>query len=170
MIKILISACLMGEKVRYDGNHNLISNRLLRLWQEEGRLVRFCPESAGGLPTPRPPAEILGGFGADVLALRARVLTQQGMDVSLSFRKGAHAASSVALEKGVGLAILKARSPSCGNLFIYDGSFSGKLVAGMGTTAAALLALGIQVFNENQLEDAAGWLAILEDQKDQQLT
>ena len=158
MIKILISACLMGEKVRYDGGGKQILHPLLHRWLEEGRLVPICPEVAGGLPVPRPPAEISGDGGDSVLRDKALVKTREGKDVTRAFLAGAQAALELARVSGCSLAILKARSPSCGSKNIYDGSFSGSLKAGVGVTAALLQAHGIAVFSEEDLHQVQLWL------------
>jgi uncharacterized protein YbbK (DUF523 family) len=159
--KILVSRCLLGHRVRYDGGaHGPFE--LLQQWLDEGRVVALCPEVAGGLPTPRPPAEIAGGQGALVLDGRLPVLTVDGADVTDAFVAGAQQALALVREHGIGLALLKARSPSCGNLENYDGSFSGVRVAGEGVTAALLKRAGVKVFNELQLDEAAAELARLE--------
>lgn len=153
MHKILVSACLLGQPVRYDGGtHGPFA--ALREWQQEGRVVALCPEVAGGLPTPRPAAEIAGGQGTQVLDGLIALYTVAGSDVSHAFVAGAQQAEYLVREHGIQIAILKARSPSCGNLQTYDGSFSGRLVAGEGVTAAALRRMGVQVFNESQLAEA----------------
>ncbi|MGE4262423.1 DUF523 domain-containing protein [Shewanella sp.] len=145
--KILVSACLMGEKVRYDGNDNLLQHPLMQRWQQEQRLLMICPEVAGGLSVPRAPAEQIG----------TRIITCDGADVTAAFQRGAWRAQQLAQQQGVVMAILKARSPSCGVGQIYDGSFSRRLIAGDGVTAAALRQLGITVFSELQLDAAAAW-------------
>ncbi|HLV59896.1 MAG TPA: DUF523 domain-containing protein, partial [Fredinandcohnia sp.] len=122
-----------------------------RRWLAEGRVVPLCPEVAGGLPVPRPPAEIQGGDGRDVLAGRARVATREG-DVTAFFLAGAEAALAAARAHGVVAAVLKERSPSCGVRQVYDGSFSGQRRSGMGVTAARLEAAGIPVFSEAELD------------------
>tara|TARA_Y100000782_G_scaffold14312_1_gene14760 strand:- start:291 stop:776 length:486 start_codon:yes stop_codon:yes gene_type:complete len=148
--KLLISACLLGQRVRYDGG-GFDPVQLLLDWQSEGRLVVVCPEVAGGLPTPRPPAEIPGGQGALVLAGEQVVVTDQGEDVSAAFIRGAEQALALVRKHRIRYALLKARSPSCGNVENYDGSFSGVRVSGEGVTAAALRQAGVRVFNEEQL-------------------
>ncbi|TCN80732.1 uncharacterized protein YbbK (DUF523 family) [Shewanella fodinae] len=145
--KILVSACLMGEKVRYDGNDNLLQHPLMQRWQQEQRLLMICPEVAGGLSVPRAPAEQIG----------TRIITCDGADVTTAFQRGAWRAQQLAQQQGVVMAILKARSPSCGVGQIYDGSFSRRLIADDGVTAAALRQLGIAVFSELQLDAAAAW-------------
>ncbi|MBC9252658.1 purine-nucleoside phosphorylase [Pseudomonas alcaligenes] len=161
MEKLLVSRCLLGHKVRYDGGAHGPYD-LLQQWQDEGRIVALCPEVAGGLPTPRPPAEIPGGQGVQVLDGSRPVLTDLGMDVTAEFVAGAEIALRLARQHGLRVAVLKARSPSCGNLQNYDGSFSGNLVAGEGVTAALLRRNGVRVFNETQLAEAAAELARLE--------
>lgn len=161
MQKILVSRCLLGHRVRYDGGaHGPFD--LLQQWLDEGRVVALCPEVAGGLPTPRPPAEIPGGQGGAVLDGRLPVLTIEGEDVTAAFVDGAEQALALVREHDIQLALLKARSPSCGNLENYDGSFSGVRVAGEGVTAALLKRAGIKVFSEMQLDEAAAELARLE--------
>lgn len=161
MEKLLVSRCLLGHKVRYDGGaHGPFD--LLQHWQDEGRIVALCPEVAGGLPTPRPPAEIPGGQGAQVLDGAQPVLTDAGEDVTAAFVAGAEIALQLVHQHGLRVAVLKARSPSCGNTHNYDGSFSGALVEGEGVTAALLRRAGVKVFNESQLADAAAELARLE--------
>ena len=161
MEKLLVSRCLLGHRVRYDGGAHGPYD-LLQQWQNEGRLVPLCPEVAGGLPTPRPPAEIPGGQGGGVLEGRLPVLTDDGEDVTAAFVAGAEIALRLVQQHGLRVAVLKARSPSCGNSHNYDGSFSGTLVEGEGVTAALLRRHGVRVFNEGQLAEAAAELARLE--------
>ncbi|MEZ7132035.1 DUF523 domain-containing protein [Nonomuraea sp. AD125B] len=163
MEKILVSACLMGRKVRYDGSAKTSSAAVLADWRAEGRLVSFCPEVAGGLPVPRPAAEIEGGAGgAAVLAGTARVLTSGGDDVTAEFLAGARAALEAARSAGARMAVLKEGSPSCGTLAIHDGSFAGRKNPGQGVTTALLERHGIRVFGEDRLDEAAGYLRTLE--------
>ena len=110
-----------------------------------------CPEQDGGLATPRPPAEIVGGAGADVLAGRARVVTADGGDVTEEYVNGAHAALEKAQAAGAVTAVLKSRSPSCGKGCVYDGTFSGVTTTGDGVTTALLEAHGINVVSEDDL-------------------
>ncbi len=150
--KIVISACLLGEKVRYDGNGNGLDSDLLELWQAQGRLLVICPEVAGGLGIPRPAAEITGGDGHSVRSKNASIVTIDGDDVTAQFTQGAEMALKLALKHKCRYAILAARSPSCGNELIYDGSFQNRLKAGVGVTTALLQQNGIQVFNQTQLQ------------------
>ncbi len=148
MNKLLVSACLLGEKVRYDGNDNTVNQIIFEQWKQDGRLVSFCPECAGGLPTPRASAERVG----------ARIMTQTGVDVTAEFMSGAEQAVQLVDEFGIRVAIMKARSPSCGSGVIYDGSFAKRLIEGYGMTTDALIAAGVKVFREDELEDVARYL------------
>jgi len=164
MEKILISACFLGQLARYDAKETTIENSQLKQWQEEGRLITICPEVDGGLPVPRPPAEIIGGDGKTVLAGQVSLLNIEGRDVTEYFLKGAFAALTTARRFNIKMAMLKANSPSCGNAFIYDGTFSGIKKPGKGVTAALLEENGIRVFNENEIPEAAEYLRELEQQ------
>ena len=154
--KILISACLLGERVRYHGGDALVSHPLLRRWQDEGRLVPLCPEVIGGLTTPRPAAEIM------TTADGRRVLTAVGIDVTDAFERGADAAAAACQAAGIRIAVLKDGSPSCGSRSVYDGTFSGRRVAGQGVTAARLTAAHVKVFTEQEIELAAAYVESLE--------
>jgi len=158
--KVLVSRCLLGHRVRYDGGASGPYAQLAQ-WQAEGRVIALCPEVAGGLPTPRAAAEIPGGQGVEVLAGKAAVITTEGEDVTEAFVSGARQALALVERHGIRLAILKANSPSCGNRLTYDGSFSGVKVEGQGVTAALLTRAGVQVFSELELEEAAKALGVL---------
>jgi uncharacterized protein YbbK (DUF523 family) len=158
MIRVLVSACLMGQPVRYDGAAMVFNNHILNQWQQEERIVPFCPEVAAGLTVPRPPAEISGGDGGGILSGYGRVLNVLGENVSDYFIDGAQKALELAHIRGIKLAVLKDGSPSCGSTYIYDGSFSGKQKTGKGLTAALLEKEGIRVFSERVIQDAAGYL------------
>lgn len=160
MQKILVSRCLLGHRVRYDGGASGPFDQLQQ-WLDEGRVVPLCPEVAGGLPTPRAAAEIPGGQGGEVLDGQASVITTEGEDVSAAFLSGAYQALELVQKHGIRIAVLKANSPSCGNLFTYDGTFSGVKVRGEGVTAALLRRYGVQVFSELELVEAAAALATL---------
>jgi uncharacterized protein YbbK (DUF523 family) len=160
MEKILVSRCLLGHRVRYDGGASGPFDQLQQ-WLDEGRVVPLCPEVAGGLPTPRAAAEIPGGQGAQVLDGDAAVITTDGEDVTVQFLSGAHQALDLVREHGIRIAVLKANSPSCGNLLTYDGTFSGVKVSGEGVTAALLKRHGVRVFNELELAEAASALKAL---------
>lgn len=150
--RVLISSCLLGAEVRYHGGAARIESAILDRWRAEGRIVEVCPEVAGGLSTPRPPAEIVG----------VRVITSEGRDVTAAFDAGADRAVSLAQQHAVRVAVLKSRSPSCGISETYDGTFTGRLKPGMGVTATALMQIGVQLFDETQLAEADAVLRSLE--------
>lgn len=158
--KVLVSRCLLGHRVRYDGGASG-PYALLAQWQAEGRVIALCPEVAGGLPTPRAAAEIPGGQGVEVLAGKTAVITTEGEDVTEAFVSGARQALALVERHGIRIAILKANSPSCGNRLTYDGSFRGVKVEGQGVTAALLTRAGVQIFSELELEEAAKALGVL---------
>jgi uncharacterized protein YbbK (DUF523 family) len=162
MIRVLVSSCLLGEAVRYHGGDAHCPSSILDRWREEGRLVSACPETAGGLPVPRPPAEITGGDGIAVLQGDAYVGDGTGADVTAAFLRGARATLETAVANGVRLAVLKDGSPSCATSYIHDGSFRAQRGPGQGVTAALLSQAGIRVFSERQLEEAATYLEALE--------
>lgn len=157
---ILISACLLGNPVRYNGTDLLIDHPLLKQWEKEARLISICPEVAGGLSTPRAPAEIVMGDGESVLSKKAKVINANAENVSDEFIIGAHKALQLAKANYCTAAILTERSPSCGSSIIYDGSFAGKQKTGMGVTAALLEKNGIRVFNQHQLEELLSHLQL----------
>lgn len=158
--KIFISACLLGRPVRYDGKGKPLHDPFVERLKAEGRLVGYCPEQAGGLPTPRPPAEIESGMnGGDVLAGRARVLEVTGGDVTAEFIEGGKRAVAFAQEQGCKVALLIDGSPSCGSGFIYDGSFSGSRHPGFGVTAALMRQAGIEVFSDRELDRLSAHIA-----------
>jgi uncharacterized protein YbbK (DUF523 family) len=142
----LVSACLLGCPSTYDGRARP-QDKLIML-AAQGQVVPICPEVAGGLGVPRPPAEIVGGDGSDVLDGQARVMTIDGEDVTTAFIRGAEHTLAVAQRYGVARAILKQLSPSCGSDHIYDGTHSGRLRAGPGVTAALLRRHNVTVWSE----------------------
>jgi uncharacterized protein YbbK (DUF523 family) len=149
---VLVSACLAGRACRFDGSAN--PDDFVGRLVASGQAVLACPEVDGGLGTPRPPAEIVGGSGDDVLAGRARVLTADGTDVTDAYIAGAERALATAIRAGAKVAVLKARSPSCGSGVVYDGTFSKTIAAGDGVTAALLRANGIEVLSDEEAVNA----------------
>lgn len=145
---ILISGCLLEINCRYNGGNNL-KPELLKL-MKEGRAIPICPEQLGGAPTPRVPCEIVGGNGLEVLKGRAKVINNLGEDTTELFIRGAREVLKIAWASGAHEAILKERSPSCGVKEAYDGSFSGKIVCGIGVTAAILKNSGIELWTEKK--------------------
>lgn len=155
MAKLLISACLLGQKVRYDGKDNLQTHERLQAMVAAGNVVTICPEMAGGLDTPRDPAEIEPGASAlDVIQGKAKIFTIHHADVTAEYLAGVYKALALAKQHNVTVAILKARSPSCGSKQVYDGHFSRHLIPGMGVTAALLQQHNIKVFDETQIDAA----------------
>ncbi|MDQ6950971.1 MAG: DUF523 domain-containing protein [Mariprofundales bacterium] len=141
-LRILVSACLLGALVRYDGG----SCRTAALaGYDDIQWIPICPEVAGGLPVPRPPAQIVAP---------GVVQTEAGDDVSAWFHAGAECALQCCLQSGIRVAVLKEGSPSCGVHEIHDGNLLGRRVAGQGVTAQRLLAAGVAVFNEHEVADA----------------
>jgi uncharacterized protein YbbK (DUF523 family) len=148
---ILMSACLLGNPVRYDGTDLLIAHPLLAKWKKQGRLVSICPEVAGGMSTPRAPAEITSQKGGTVTDCNQN-------DVSEAFLLGAKAALKLAIDNNCAVAIMTESSPSCGSSTIYDGSFTGTKVEGKGITTTLLEQNGIRVFNQHQLNEVDAFL------------
>ena len=138
---LLVSACLLGVRCNHRGEAS--PSPAVAALGDRYRLIPVCPETLGGLPTPRPAAEQQPD---------GTVRTAVGDDVTAAYRRGAEA--TVALAAGVGAteAVLKARSPSCGCHEVYDGTFSRTLVAGLGVAAAALAAAGITLRSEEDVE------------------
>ena len=142
MENLLISACLLGVECKYSGGSNALPEETIEKLRTRYRLIPVCPETAGGLPTPRDPSVRLG----------ERVVSCRGADVTAQFKKGAEAALTLARRYGCTTALMKEHSPSCGSGLIYDGSFSGKLVKGDGCAAELLKAAGVSVVGENVTE------------------
>ena len=139
-MKILVSECLLGAACRYDGKSKPDERVILLGAKHE--LIPFCPEIAGGLPTPREPSEIRNGH----------VITKDGKDVTESFQNGAEKAWKVFQQEHCSCAVLKERSPSCGSRHIYDGSFSGILIRGEGVTCKKIRQMGGHVYSEEDLD------------------
>ncbi|MFC1542402.1 DUF523 domain-containing protein [Pseudomonadota bacterium] len=149
MEKLLVSACLMGENVRFDGKNSKNSSEIIDKWKKEGCLVFFCPEVAGGLPVPRPPAEIQSD---------GRIITIEAENVTAAFEQGAQKALALCRQHHIRIAILKEGSPSCGSSLIHDGSFSHRKIPGQGVTTRLLEEHGVRVFSEHDLEKAESYL------------
>ncbi len=141
MEKILISACLVGDNTKYNGENNL-SPRLEELL-EKYELVPFCPEVEGGLKTPRLPSERKDG----------KVIMKDGRDVTSNYLAGAKLAYQICLYLGIKKALLKEGSPSCGSSTIYDGNFNNHKIKGQGVTTEYLRQKGISVYNEDQIDE-----------------
>lgn len=139
--KILVSACLLGEKCRYDGGDNYIDKieELKGLFD----IIPFCPEVRGGLKTPRIPSERKG----------MQVINQQGKDVTKEFALGAERAYELCRYFSIKRVLLKEKSPSCGKTKIYDGEFNHTLIDGMGYTSEYLSKKGIQIYSEDEIDE-----------------
>ncbi len=154
MNKILVSACLLGKRVRYDGRALAVSKEILQRWIDDGRVVSVCPEVDSGMSIPRAAAEIVGGNGVDVLANTARVVDNTGVDVTDYFMRGAGIALALCQRENISVALLTESSPSCGSSSIYDGSFTRNTISGSGVTAALLEQRGIRVFSQDEIASA----------------
>lgn len=143
-IRILCSACLLGENCKYNGgnNFNEILAEFLRLHEGQVEVVSVCPEVMGSLPVPRVPAEIVNG----------KVMTKGGISVDAEFRAGAERALQIAQAEKVQFAILQSRSPSCGSKEIYDGTFSKTLIPGKGVFAEVLAEAGIACIDVDDIK------------------
>lgn len=154
MNKVLVSSCLLGDKVRYDGRSLSTSSDILQQWIDMGRVISICPEVSSGMSVPRAPAEINGGDGYDVLEGNISVIENTGINVTEGFLRGANNALKLCKANEVTVAVLAEFSPSCGSSSVYSGDFSGRKVNGAGVTAALLTNNGITVFNQHQLTEA----------------
>jgi len=157
-VAIIMSACLAGEPVRYDGRDNRQTGADWNWVRRRCRILSVCPEIFGGLPVPRSPAEIRGGNGEDVLDGTAAVVTRRGEDVTSAFVAGARKTLRLAEENAVRVAVLAERSPSCGSSVIYSGHFNRVRIPGEGVTTALLRRHGIRVFSQYQPEELIRFL------------
>lgn len=142
-MNIVVSACLLGENCKYNGGNN--RSQAVLDFCEGHRVILVCPECAGGLPIPRVPAERVG----------AEVIDRDGVNRTQDFIRGTERTLKELEKERIDLAILKSRSPSCGVLKVYDGSFSGKLIEGRGMFAEALSARGVKLLDSGELDEAA---------------
>lgn len=147
---ILVSACLLGINCKYDGDNN--NHEIVKEYLKDKQFVLVCPEQLGGLETPRIPCEINNGNGNDVLLGKCTVKNKDGLDTTKKFIKGAKETLKIAQLYNCKEAILKEGSPSCGSNKIYDGTFTGKKINGLGVTAAILKKQGIHIVSEKDLE------------------
>ena len=143
MKSILISACLIGRECKYCGGSNILGGDVLSALREKYELIPVCPESDGGLPTPRDPSERIGD----------KVMSISGRDVTAEYQKGAEIALALAKGNACETALMKEQSPSCGSGSIYDGTFSGRLIPGYGVAAELLRANGIEVLGESRVNE-----------------
>ena len=136
----MVSACLIGQKIKYNGGDNY-SKKLMK-FLEGHEVIPVCPEVAGGLPVPRASCEMVNGT----------VMNTEGESKDREFREGALKCLAIAKEKQIDLAILQSRSPSCGVKMIYDGTFSGKLIPGSGIFATMLKDAGFKVMDVEDIQ------------------
>lgn len=140
-MKIMVSACLLGENCKYNGGNNL-SEKVMK-YIDGHEVIPVCPEVMGGLPTPRVPSEIVDNV----------VTMADGRNVDKEFRKGAQLGLVLAKENNVDLVVLQSRSPSCGVKQIYDGTFTGKKIDGQGIFARLLTDNGFRIMDVEDLDD-----------------
>ena len=138
-MRIAVSACLLGENCKYNGGNNY-SEKVIRFIKNH-EVISICPELLGGLPVPREPAELVDGIAR----------TKDGASVNEEFRLGAENAMKIIEENHIELVILQSRSPSCGVKAIYDGTFSGKLIAGQGIFAQMLAKRNFKILDVSDL-------------------
>lgn len=136
-MKILVSACLLGRNCKYSGGNNL--NEQVQAFVQGHRVIPVCPEEVLGIP--RVPMEIVNGV----------LINKEGVCVDEPVRRAAE--KIVAENRDADLAILKSRSPTCGVRKVYDGSFSGRLIDGMGVLAQALQQTGIKIIDAEEIEN-----------------
>lgn len=140
MENLLVSGCLLGENTKYNGKNNYIP--LIEKIKEKYNIIVICPEVMGGLSIPRDPSEISGN----------KVINNKMKDVTFEYNKGAEIALKLAIKNNCKKALLKEKSPSCGVNYIYDGTFSGNIICGMGITTKLLVSNNIDVYSENEIE------------------
>lgn len=139
-MKVLVSACLLGENCKYNGTNNY--NNIIVEFIRRHEVMAVCPEVLGGLSVPRKPAEIVDGM----------IMTEEGISVNKEFHEGAALALKRALNGKIDMTILQSRSPSCGVNQIYDGTFCGKLIEGQGIFAEMLRKAGIKVVDAEDIK------------------
>lgn len=140
-MKILVSACLVGENVKYSGGNNLSEKLMEYIRKNDAEVITVCPELLGGLPVPRAPGEIVDGV----------VRNADGTSVDYEYRSGAAKALEIAKTEKPDLVVLQSRSPSCGVKQIYDGTFSGKKIPGHGVFAELMIKEGFKVIDIEDL-------------------
>ena len=140
MENLLVSGCLLGKNTKYNGKNNYIP--LIEKIKEKYNIIVICPEVMGGLSIPRDPSEISGN----------KVINNKMKDVTFEYNKGAEIALELAIKNNCKKALLKEKSPSCGVNYIYDGTFSGNIICGMGITTKILVSNNIDVYSENEID------------------
>lgn len=140
-MRVLVSACIIGENCKYNGKSN--KNELAINFLRDKEVVCICPEMLAGMSIPRPCAEIVGGV----------VVDDQGNNVDAEYRNAVNLALSKIEEEDIDLVILQSRSPTCGVNTIYDGSFTGRIISGSGLFAKALMNKGYNVIDVDDIEE-----------------
>jgi uncharacterized protein YbbK (DUF523 family) len=140
---ILVSDCLLGSRVRYDGNHCSLGKSKIHLLKENFNIIAICPEVMSGMSVPREPIEIKN----------SKVIKQDQTDITSSFDRVFKYLENLLNEKDIKYAVLKDFSPSCGSTFIYDGSFSGVKIPGNGLITSYLKKQNVEIFNEDNLDE-----------------
>lgn len=140
-MKVIVSACLAGDNCKYNGGNNF--NQRMMDFLQAHEMIKVCPEVIGGLPTPRPPAEIVNG----------QVMNTKEKNITKEFTNGAQLAFEIVKKENPDLIILQSRSPSCGIKQIYDGTFSGKKIAGHGLFADLCIKAGYKVLDIEDIEE-----------------
>ena len=138
-MKVIVSACLLGENCKYNGGNNYSEKVAQFLKGRE--VIPVCPETLAGLGIPRTPIEICGD----------RVISKDGVDVTDCLIRAVKTILSQIADEDIECAVLKSRSPTCGVHQVYDGTFSGTLIDGAGTLAQALMAAGYAVMDNEDL-------------------
>ncbi|MBR6071466.1 MAG: DUF523 domain-containing protein [Acholeplasmatales bacterium] len=141
MEKILVSSCLLGNNCKYNGGNNY--NVLVEELKKKYEIISICPEVMGGLSIPRVPSESINGT----------VINKDGEDVTRYFMSGSKKVLDIVKSENIKIAVLKDGSPSCGSSYIYDGTFSGNKISGMGMTAKLLKLFGVKIYSENNIEE-----------------
>lgn len=148
----MVSACLLGVKCNYKGGCSYDLTKNSRFWLnlcDKYNIIPICPEQLGGLPTPRIPSELLGK-AEDIANGKGQVINKEGKDVTQNFIKGAEEILRLSKVYKVQFAVLKSKSPSCGTKTVYDGTFQGVLIDGLGYTAYSLKKSGIKLYDESE--------------------
>lgn len=140
-MKVIVSACLAGDNCKYNGENNL--NQKMMEFLKSHEIIKVCPEVLGGLPTPRPSAEIVGG----------KVMNTDGKNITKEFSLGAQRAFEIVQQEKPDLIILQSRSPSCGIKQIYDGTFSGNKIPGHGLFAELCIKAGYKVLDIEEIDE-----------------
>jgi len=144
--KLLISSCLLGQNVKYDGTNNCLDKDILKKIKKNFQLFSFCPEISGGLETPRVPCEIASQNPL-------KIIDKTGNDKTENFRNGANLTLELCKNENITLSLLKSNSPSCSNKYIYDGTFTSTKINGLGVTAKIIKNNKIKVYNEFQIKE-----------------